>query len=513
MQIWFTKISGVGTVMALSLGWILLNASLSLGEEPNNTPPSPPDTPYPSRPLDMALEKAREVPSNTWRRIEDAQQWVWDEYPDQVLVQEEPRIKWRRYLSAALATPDWLDLAGAVRLRREGFDYPFAADQEGTTWQWAQRSRFRVSTRWKAFRAQVELQGSSSGEDAQTDVVGTSTFNAGNVQQMFVSVTLPNFWETGLRTDLHVGRINLDIGSRRLVSRSNFGNTSQAFDGIHWNLANQALWQFRAFFSQAVFETDTTDRLALFANSDTLFWGLSYETHQVPWSRIHLYYLGADGERTDNLESRTHSTFGLRLYQPPKAGRLDYDGESVWQVGRINEIDHFAFFQHVSLGYTFDVPWSPRLLAMYDYASGTDSPNGNYSQTFDGLFGARRGEFTPTSLFGPFYRSNISSPGVRLILKPRPLLAINVKFRAWYLAQSRDAWVNSGLQDSTGRSGNVLGQDVEVRVQWHPYPNLSFDAGYDHFFKGSYIKNQTNVPGNPSAHDTNYFYVQTEVKF
>ena len=513
MQIWFTKISGVGTVMALSLGWILLNASLSLGEEPNNTPPSSPDTPYPSQPLNMALEKAREVPKNTWRRIEDAQQWVWDEYPDQVLVQEEPRIKWRRYLSAALATPDWLDLAGAVRLRREGFDYPFAADQEGTTWQWAQRSRFRVSTRWQAFRAQVELQGSSSGEDAQTDVVGTSTFNAANVQQMFVSVTLPNFWETGLRTDLHVGRINLDIGSRRLVSRSNFSNTSQAFDGIHWNLTNQGLWQFRAFFSQAVFETDTTDRLALFANSDTLFWGLSYETHQLPWSRIHLYYLGADGETTDNLESRTHSTFGLRLYQPPKTGRLDYDGESVWQVGRINGMDHFAYFQHVSLGYTFDVPWSPRLLAMYDYASGTDSPNGNYSQTFDGLFGARRGEFTPTSLFGPFYRSNISSPGVRLILKPRPLLAINVKFRAWYLAQSRDAWVNSGLQDSTGRAGNVLGQDVEVRLQWHPYPNLSFDAGYDHFFKGSYIKNQATVPGNPPAHDTNYFYFQTEVKF
>lgn len=102
---------------------------------------------------------------------------------------------------------------------------------------------------------------------------------------------------------------------------------------------------------------------------------------------------------------------------------------------------------------------------MYDYASGTDSANENYSQTFDNLFGARPIELTPTSLFGPFYRSNIRSPGIRLILKPLPALDFNVKFRAWYLAQSRDAWVNSGLRVPSDGAGNVLGQDVEVGVR------------------------------------------------
>jgi alginate export protein len=90
---------------------------------------------------------------------------------------------------------------------------------------------------------------------------------------------------------------------------------------------------------------------------------------------------------------------------------------------------------------------------------------------------------------------------------------INVKYRAWYLAQSRDAWVNSGLQDPTGAAGNFLGQDVQVRLQWRPSLSFTIDAGYEHFFKGSYIKNQTNVPGYPPAQDTNYFYVQTEVRF
>ncbi|GJL59092.1 MAG: hypothetical protein NPIRA03_19490 [Nitrospirales bacterium] len=513
MRKWFTQIRNARKVIPLSLCWFLLTASLSLGREPHNKPSPPTEDPYLLWRLDAARERVREVPQNMRGRIRRGQEWNWDEYPDQVLLQEDAEIKWTRYLSAALNAPEWLDLGMTARIRREGFDYPFKTGQKGSTWQWATRSRFRASARWKAFRAELEFQGSTSSVDSATDVVGTSTLTAGNVQQLFVALTLLNVWQTGLRTDLHVGRINLDIGSRRLVARSRFSNTSQAFDGIHWNLANEGQWQFRTFFSEVVLNTNNTDRLGMFTNSGDLFWGLSYETHQLSWSKIHVYYFGRDEDSEGKRVPRNHSTFGLRLYQPPRIGSIDYDGETAWQVGTYDGKDHFAYFQHFSLGYTFSLPWAPRILAMYDYASGTDSANGNYNQTFDNLFGARRSELTPTSLFGPFYRSNISSPGIRLILKPLPVLRLDLKFRAWYLAQSRDAWVNSGLQDPSGAAGNVLGQDLEVGVRWNPSPNLSIDAGYDYFLKGSYIKNQTNVPGNPPAQNTNYFYIQTEVRF
>lgn len=462
--------------------------------------------------LNTVRKKVEQVPQNTWERVQQhAHQWAWDEYPDQVLIQENMEIKWTRYLSAALKVPQWLDIGSTFRLRGEGFDIPFKTDQEKNTWQWAQRARFRVSARWRNFRTLLEFQEAISNKNIDSDVLGIPTFNAANVQQFFVAHTLPNVLGTGLRNDLHVGRINLDIGSRRLVARSRFGNNSQIFDGLHWNLANEGMWRFRAFFSQINFNTNTKDRLALFTNSDKLFWGLSYENYQNPSSRIQLYYFGIDAE--DEQSARTHSTFGLRLYEPSKVGNFDHDGESIWQVGTLNGKDHFAHFQHLSFGYTFKYPWTPRIMAMFDYASGTDNPNGNNNHTFDGLFGARRGEFTPTSLFGPFYRANIISPGIRLILKPTPTLKFNVKFRAWYLAQSRDAWVNSGMQDPTGAAGSELGQDMEVRIQWDPWPNFSVDIGYDHFFKGDFIKRQVNEPGNPPARDTNYFYVQTEIRF
>jgi hypothetical protein len=150
---------------------------------------------------------------------------------------------------------------------------------------------------------------------------------------------------------------------------------------------------------------------------------------------------------------------------------------------------------------------------MYDYASGTSNPDGSKSHTFDGLFGARNFELTPTGLFGPFFRSNISSPGIRLKLHPLGILDVDLKYRAWWLAQAKDEWVGSGLQDPTGDSGKFLGQDIQVRVQWHPTLNTTFEVGYDRFFKGSYIKDQTDIPGNPPSNDTNYFYIQSELLF
>jgi hypothetical protein len=219
-------------------------STTSVGAELPHNDPTSTDELLPQ----MALKRVRSVPRNMWERMKLAQQWVWEEYPDQVLLQEGERIKWPRYISAALNTPGWLDIGMTNRIRREGFDNPFQANQDGSTWDWGQRTRFRATTRWKQFRAEFELQGANSGEDADTDIVGSSTFNAANIQQLFASMTLPNVLNSGLRTDLHVGRINLDIGSRRLVARSRFSNTSQAFDGIHWRLAQTHQWFFRAFF-------------------------------------------------------------------------------------------------------------------------------------------------------------------------------------------------------------------------------------------------------------------------
>lgn len=430
---------------------------------------------------------------------------------DQILTRPS-QTQWTRYLRSLMRLPEWIDLGVAFRLRGEVLTNPFRVGEFGTDDQLPVRTRLRVGLNFAPIRVFLEFQDSRSFGQDPGEFVSTTLVNEHEIQQLHISASFQNTLHTGLRSDVHVGRLNLDFGRRRLIARNVFRNTTNAFDGGHLNIGDDALWRFRAFVVRP-----TTRSFGVldepFTESDTMFWGTYYETQHLPWLMTNLYYYGLNDVDPGVSNQRQYSTFGGRFYHPPKKGEMDYEVESVWQVGTRAGKDHFAYFQHVELGYTWETLWTPRLLAQYDYASGTANPNGDFDQTFDTLFGARRWEYTPTGIFGPFFRSNINTPGIRTYLKPWPAGTLMVKYRAWWLAQGRDAWVGSGLQDPTGRAGTFLGQDLELRATWTPSPFITVDAGYDHFFKGGYIQTLAEVPGNPPADDSDYFYLQAEIKF
>ena len=157
--------------------------------------------------------------------------------------------------------------------------------------------------------------------------------------------------------------------------------------------------------------------------------------------------------------------------------------------------------------------WVPRLLFQYDYASGTRDPNGSQNGQFDPLFGTTNPDLNPTSLFSAFARANISTPGYRIILTPIETLQFQIVNRFWWLAQAKDAWVGSGLQDPTGQSGNFLGSTVQLKALWKVVTALHLELGYVHFDKGTFVENQAKIPGNPSANDSDYFYASTKLRF
>ena len=457
------------------------------------------------------------LPAQVRDRLAKAPRAPWREQADEVLIPRS-QVKWPRYLSSLLKTPGWLELGGTFRVRYENKTNPSRKGEVGTADQVALRTRVRLGVSGQIFRFLVEFQDSRAEFRDAGERLSTSTQNTNNIQQLFGSATFQNVLGTGLRTDIHLGRLNLDFGRRRLVARNRFRNTTNAFDGAHWYVAHGRKWHVRAFLVEpVVIEIKGVNHF--FGADDTLFWGVSYETQQNPRLRANVYYFGLNDRPSDVTMLRQYSTFGLRLSKSPQRGDFDYEGETAWQVGTagtsVGEKDHFAHMHHVEIGYTFKVGVTPRLVMQYDYASGTRNPGGSQHGTFDNLYGARNWEFTPTGIFGPFQRSNISSPGARIFLHPltRIPVTLMLKYRAWWLAQSRDAWVGSGLQDASGGSGNFLGQDIELKIRGKFGPNFEISAGYDHFFKGSYIKNLAKIPGNPPATDTDYFYLQTEIKF
>lgn len=138
----------------------------------------------------------------------------------------------------------------------------------------------------------------------------------------------------------------------------------------------------------------------------------------------------------------------------------------------------------------------------------TDDDNGR----FDTLFGARRFEFGPTGIWGAFARSNISSPGYRLIIKPHETVSAFIAHRLFWLAQSKDAWTTANVRDVTGQSGDFIGHQIEASVQWQVIPkNITLEAGWAHLVKGEFAEDAPNAPVDTD--DSNYFYAQTVLQF
>ncbi len=432
------------------------------------------------------------------------------ESADAVLIRTK-EWKWERYLQQTLNLPDWVDLGIEHRTRFEVYDHPWRSSQRlgRTDPQIQQRSRIRFGLNRAVVKFLFEGQDSRVHLDDSGDFVTTGTRNEWDILQVFVSLTGTNIFGAGLRTDLHLGRLTMDFGRRRLVARNNFRNTTNAFNGLHWQVAKEQDWRIRAFLVEPVFR----DQVQLDEQSKrSIFWGIYGESHYVPWFRMNAYYFGLNDQRNSSVRSqRTFSTFGLRFFKDPQHSQFDYEIESMWQIGKRGNVDHFAHFQHIDLGYTFDVSWSPRFVIVYDYASGDRNPNDNYDSAFDTLFGARRFEYAPTGNYGPFFRTNLSSPGWRLIVTPGKEWKLHLKHRVWYLANSRGAFASNGLRDGSEGSGNFLGHDVEVRAQWKLNDNLECDAGYVHWFKGSYFDRLPRTAGLPSGghKDTDYVYILT----
>ncbi|MDX2252001.1 MAG: alginate export family protein [Nitrospira sp.] len=444
----------------------------------------------------------------------------WIEPADAVLNRRR-EMEWNRYLKTGLHLPDWIDLGLEQRTRFESVDHPWRANQAigngRTDDQIAMRSRVRFG-----LGGDGPLRFLFEGQDSRSVLNGdrgdfrdTTSVNEFDILQLLGSLTVNNAMGTGLRTDFHFGRMTMDFGQRRLVARNDFRNTSNAFDGFHWQISQSQTWRLRAFFVEPVirdFVTLDTE------NVHSLFWGTYLESRHFNWFQTDAYYFGLNDIRLRNVAThRTYSTFGGRLYKDPKPGEPDYEIETTWQTGTRGVTDHFAHFQHLDLGYTFNLPWTPRLVSHFDYASGDHKPGDSQDEGFDTLFGARRWEYGPTGIFLPFFRTNLISPGWRFIVTPTPNLIVQVKHRVWYLAQSKDFFggsVNSGLRDTTGNAGTSLGHDMELRAQYALSANLDFDIGYVRWFKGSYFDSPailTQLPAGGNK-DSDYFYAQVRVR-
>jgi hypothetical protein len=94
----------------------------------------------------------------------------------------------------------------------------------------------------------------------------------------------------------------------------------------------------------------------------------------------------------------------------------------------------------------------------YDYGSGdADSTDGRWNR-FDGLFGHRRQELGPTSIYGALGRENINTVGVRASVSPSARIDAFGVYRVLRLASATDALVPRSSSRSVRAAIDLLGK-------------------------------------------------------
>lgn len=363
--------------------------------------------------------------------------------------------------------------------------------------------------------------------------VDNGAINALEMVQLHLTAELGEMLGQGSDTELTIGRMSMDVGSRRLLGRPQFRNTANGLTGVRLDRRNAAGDQFLLLWAMpqirlprdpagvqrnlVEWDRETTDQQIMVASQA---WALPRN------GVVQAYVFGflendAPGFATTDRELITP---GVRWFQPPRAGRFDHEIEAAFQFGQVStstaasaqRTAQRGYLIHAAAGYIIPGSVNVRVAAVFDAASGDrfDPPGtdtGERNTRFDPLIGARRWEWGPSSLYGPLNRTNIISPAVRLEANTGPWLDGFLVWRSLWLNSASDQFAVTGLRSPAGRLGRHAGNQFEARLRWWPIKGrVRFDAGAVLLDKGRFLR---EAPGVVSQSDTHYGYFDTHVFF
>lgn len=312
---------------------------------------------------------------------------------------------------------------------------------------------------------------------------------------------------------LRVGRQELLYGSQRLISTLDWANTRRTFQGVKtfWHSPKfdvDAFWVRPMLSDVAEYDArpDTWDE-------DRNFYGLWGTYKPMKGHFADLYFLSLDSNpraakaRGGALVDSAVHTLGARY-----AGDYEhvlFELEGMYQFGDWANQDISAGAVAAGVGYHFAaLPMNPQMWLRYDHASGDDNPNDGTRNTFNQLFP-----------FGHYYlgfldrvgRQNINDFNAQLVFYPQPWFTAIIQYHKFWLASSKDALYNAAgaatRRDATGRSGDDVGDELDLRFNVHASRHQDILFGYSKLFSGDFIK-KTGANVSPD-----FFYLQYVFRF
>ena len=415
-------------------------------------------------------------------------------------LQDPPKEKEEASLKVPLV--EKATAGGQIRLRgeyRDPMDYASAATVDAADEIVLLRARVHLDLEIrKDLRAFLQLQDSRAfGEEGtvQTDLEST------DLHQAWMKVTELG----GVPLALQAGRMEVPtLGDGRLMSPLDWNNVGRTWDGATATFTPQDIWvQALA----VIVREDPSGTL----NADQYFYGL-----YGSWRGIEKFefdgYLFARDLRNDPATGEDgvtgdveDFTFGVRV--KGGASGVEFTGEAAIQSGDRATDRVRALAAAVTLGYTFDHAWKPRIFAEATRASGDGDATDGRDGTFDPLFP-----------FAHFYHGFIDLVGWRnvrtlmLSARAQPLewLTLQVDGHAFRLDRDVDAWYSPAgamRADGTGAAGKDVGMelDVHAKIPWNE--RVDVWLGWSHFRAGEFVEKTGRSP------DSNWMFLQATVKF
>ncbi len=438
-----------------------------------------------------------------------------------------PAAAQRGPLAEAIGAGDDLVISATMRTRIEGIDGQFRPLAARNDAMFSLRTTLAAEYDAGPVRFGGEFWDARVYGQAVNASISTTDVNTLEVVQAYARIELGNWGKAAQgsapsgRGLLTAGRLTMDIGSRRLVARNRFRNTTNVFTGanLEWTTARgtrlQAFWTLpvirRPDDAQGLRDNRVQGDLATMGLQ---FFGAHAAVPGLLGGTLEGYGFRLAERDGDSRLTRNRRlwTVGARHSARPAAGTWDHDVEAAYQFGTVRrsaaasdvvDLDVSAWFAHAEAGFSFGSAWKPRVAALLDAGSGDGGKAGRFGR-FDALFGARRFDFGPTALFGPLNRANIVSPALRLEVTPDKRTEAAVTYRALWLGNARDTFAATGVRDGSGGSGRFAGHQFDARVRRWIVPDLlQFETGGAVLFKRGVLR---AAPNAPRTGDTLYGY-------
>jgi hypothetical protein len=333
--------------------------------------------------------------------------------------------------------------------------------------------------------------------------------NRGDILNLFVDLNLFDY--NGDPVFARVGRQELLLGSQRLVSALDWANTRRTFDGVRLFRTGEE-WDVDLFYSAFV----PVNPNGLDQADDNREFGGAWATYRPQKGHfLDFYYLYFDNTNDVTQQGIVRAptevhTVGTR-YAGDKCGYL-WEYELALQFGEQNGQDLLAGAASAGVGRNFkDACWSPTVWAYYDYASGDPDPTSGDAHTFNQLFP-----------FGHFYlgwidqvgRQNMHDVNAHVFLYPQPWITVWLQYHHFWLNHSRDALYHAGgaasRRDATGASGNNVGDEIDIVMNFHLTRHSDLLVGYSRLFGGGFLE---ATSGANAASDSELFFMMFQQKW